>query len=221
MHVRDPARTAKLAQTHPVTYMVFDVMRFHDHDVTRLPLSERRKLLDELDLPGVTTPFRGRAVWQVSEQHDDGLALAQATKAADLEGVMSKRRDSVYVQGRSDSWVKVPHRIELVGVIGGWVPETESPGRLGSVWIGHAADEATFDVDPVLYPLARVGSGLGHGARDDLLKVLREIERPSRARSTRSRWVRRCDVRGGSSPSCAYRSATSPGATTAPCGNRC
>ncbi len=179
MHVRDPGRTAKLAQTHPVTYMVFDVMRFHGHEVTRLPLSERRKLLEELDLPGVTVAHRGRAVWQVSEQHDDGLALAHATKAADLEGVMSKRRDSVYVQGRSESWVKVPHRIELVGVIGGWVPETENDGRLGSVWIGHAADEATFDVDPVLYPLARVGSGLGHAARDDLLKVLREIERPT------------------------------------------
>lgn len=179
MHVRDPGRTAKLAQTHPVTYMVFDVMRFHGHDVTRLPLSERRKLLEELDLPGVTVAHRGRAVWQVSEQHDDGLALAHATKAADLEGVMSKRRDSAYVQGRSDAWVKVPHRIELVGVIGGWVPETESPNRLGSVWIGHAADEATFDVNPVLYPLARVGSGLGHAARDDLLEVLREIERES------------------------------------------
>jgi bifunctional non-homologous end joining protein LigD len=73
----------------------------------------------------------------------------------------------------------VPHRTELVGVIGGWLPETESPGRLGAVWIGHAADEATFEVNPVLYPLARVGSGLGHAARDDLLKVLREIERPT------------------------------------------
>ena len=180
MHVRDPVKTAKLAQTRPVTYMIFDLLRVGGHDITRRPLSEGRQLLDELDVPGATLLHRGRAVWQVSEQHDDGHALAQATKAADLEGVMSKRRDSVYVPGaRSESWVKVPHRIELVGVIGGWVPETESPGRLGSVWVGHAADEATFDENPVLYPLARVGSGLGHAQRDDLLKVLREIQRPT------------------------------------------
>jgi bifunctional non-homologous end joining protein LigD len=180
MHVRDPDRAAKLAQTHPVTYMVFDVMRFHGQDVTRLPLSERRRLLDELDIPGATLAHRDRAVWQVSEPHDDGLALAQATKAADLEGVMSKRRDSPYVPGgRSGAWVKVPNRTEFVAIIGGWIPETESPDRLGALWVGHAADEATFDVDPVLYPLGRAGSGLGHAARDDLLKVLREIERPT------------------------------------------
>ena len=180
MHVRDPGRTAKLAQTKPVTYMIFDLLRVGGHDIIRRPLSERRRLLDELDVPGATRLHRGRAVWQVSEQHDDGLALAHATKAAELEGVVSKRRESPYVPGaRSEAWVKVPHRIELVGVIGGWVPETESPGRLGSVWVGHAADEATFEEHPVLYPLARVGSGLGHASRDDLLKVLREIERPT------------------------------------------
>lgn len=179
MHVRDAHRAAQLSATRPVTYMAFDVLRWHGADVTRLPLSERRKLLDELDIPEVTRSHRGRPVWQVSEQHEDGMALAAATKAADLEGVMSKRRDSVYVQGRSEAWVKVPHRTELVAVIGGWIPETESPGRLGSVWIGQASDEATFESRPVLYALGRAGSGLPHAARDDLLKVLREIERDS------------------------------------------
>lgn len=197
MHVRDAHRAVQLSATRPVTYMAFDVLRWHGADVTRLPLSERRTLLDELDIPGVTVPQRGRAVWQVSEQHDDGAALAAATRAADLEGVMSKRRDSLYVQGRSEAWVKVPHRLELVGVIGGWVPETESPGRLGSVWIGHASDEETYEANPVLYPLARVGSGLSHASRDDLLKVLREIERdtcpfdpmPTGPEVRRTRWV--------------------------------
>ena len=180
MHVRDPGRTAQLAQTRPVTYMIFDLLRVGGVDIMRRPLSERRRLLDELRVPDVTISHLGRQVWQVSEQHDDGYALSQATKAAELEGVVSKRRESLYVPGaRSESWVKVPNRTEFVAIIGGWVPETESPDRLGSVWVGHAADEATFEARPVLYPLGRVGSGLGHGQRDDLLKVLREIERPT------------------------------------------
>jgi bifunctional non-homologous end joining protein LigD len=180
MHVRDPGRTAKLAETKPVTYMIFDLLRVGGHDITRRPLSERRRLLESLDIPGATRLHRGLAVWQVSEQHDDGLALSRATKDAELEGVVSKRRESPYVPGaRSESWVKVPNRTEFVAIIGGWVPETESPNRLGSIWVGQAADEATFEARPVLYPLGRVGSGLGHAQRDDLLKVLREIERPT------------------------------------------
>lgn len=180
MHVRDPLRTSKLSMSKPVTYMVFDLLRLDGEDLTRRPLVERRRLLEALDIPGVTLPHLGRGVWQVSELHDDGLALAHATRAAELEGVMSKRRNSPYVPGaRSEAWVKVPNRTELVAVIGGWVPETESPSRLGSVWVGHAADEATFEVNPVLYTLGRVGSGLSHASRDDLLKVLREIERPT------------------------------------------
>ena len=86
---------------------------------------------------------------------------------------------------------------ELVAVIGGWVPESGDDRRLGSVWIGHATDEETFDADPVLYPLGRVGSGLSHGERDALLAVLRDTERadapfaplPEGPELRRTRWV--------------------------------
>ena len=180
MHVRDPLRTSRLAVSRPVTYMIFDLLRVNGADVTSRPLSERRRLLEQLDIPAVTGRHLGSQVWQMSEQHDDGLALSHATREAELEGVVSKRRESPYVPGaRSDAWVKVPNRTEFVAIIGGWIPETTSPNRLGSLWVGHAADEATFESHPVLYPLGRVGSGLGHAQRDDLLKVLREIERPT------------------------------------------
>ncbi|NHB85377.1 hypothetical protein G7085_14145 [Tessaracoccus sp. HDW20] len=64
----------------------------------------------------------------------------------------------------------------MVAVIGGWVPESGNDRHLGSVWVGHATDETTFDTAPVLYPLGRVGSGLSHRERDMLLTVLRGIE---------------------------------------------
>jgi bifunctional non-homologous end joining protein LigD len=198
MHVRDPLRTSRLAVSRPVTYMVFDLLRIDGRDVTHRPLSERRELLDSLDIASATVPQLGRAVWQLSEQHDDGQALAEATRKADLEGVVSKRRDSVYLPGlRSDTWVKVPHRTEFVAVIGGWLPETRSPNRLGALWVGQPADEATFETRPLLYSLGRVGSGLAHAQRDDLLQVLREIERPTcpfeplptGPEARRTRWV--------------------------------
>jgi bifunctional non-homologous end joining protein LigD len=198
MHVRAPGRTAALARTHPVTYMVFDLLSYDGQDLTRLPLTERRRLLDGLGLEQVTGTHLGAPCWRLSEQHDDGDLLAEVTAAGGLEGVMSKRRTSPYLPGqRSDHWLKVPHRKELVAVIGGWTPETDSIDRLGAVWVGHPSDESTFTVRPVLYPLSRVGSGLSHAQRADLLKVLREIEvrdcpfdpRPDSIDVRRTRWV--------------------------------
>lgn len=172
MHVRNPARAARWAKDRPVTFMAFDLLRAGGEDLTRLPLTERRARVERLSL--------ARPRWQLSEQHDDGEALAQFTRDAGLEGVISKRAESPYVPGaRSTDWVKTPHRTELVAVIGGWIPETGNDKRLGAVWIGHPADEATFDTDPVLYPLGRVGSGLSHAEKDMLLEVLRTTQRPT------------------------------------------
>ena len=56
MHVRDPLRTSKLSMSKPVTYMVFDLLRLDGEDLTRRPLVERRRLLEALDIPGVTLP---------------------------------------------------------------------------------------------------------------------------------------------------------------------
>lgn len=193
MHVRDPQRAARLGRSHPAHYMVFDLVRLHGEDLTRLPLHERRKRLEALDLPG-----RTNGAWQVPPFHTDGAALAVHTASRGLEGVVSKRHDSRYRPGeRSPDWVKTPHRRELVAVIGAWAPQRESPGQLGAVWVGHPSDEETFHRTGLLYPLARVGSGLRHAARDSLLTVLRQSERdsppfdpvPGDDRAHLARWV--------------------------------
>jgi bifunctional non-homologous end joining protein LigD len=99
----------------PVMFVAFDLLALNGHDTTALPLEQRRRLLDELLEPGDR--------WTVSPQYDDGEALARATAAQGLEGVMAKRRDSRYVPGkRSPSWRKVKHRLRQEFVIGGWSP---------------------------------------------------------------------------------------------------
>lgn len=170
IHVRDADRAARLATERPATFVAFDLMAAEGQGLTRRPLSERRQLLEGLDLD--------RPGWQLSVTYDDPGIITELTREAGLEGVMSKLRDSLYLPGtRSPNWRKTPHRSELVAVIGGWVPETGAADRLGSVWVGHAHDEKGFDDDPVLYPLGRVGSGLPATERDLLLSVLRGIER--------------------------------------------
>ena len=190
VHVRDHAEALQLAGERPATFVVFDILRVDGHDVTHLPHSDRRALLEHLDLD--------RPCWHLSETFDDADIVVALTRAQGLEGVMSKRRSSPYVPGsRSANWIKTPHRDELVAVIGGWIPEVGDERRLGALWIGHAADEATFDTDPVLYSLGRVGSGLSHKDREALLVVLHGTvrdappfkPRPVGPDARRSHWV--------------------------------
>jgi bifunctional non-homologous end joining protein LigD len=130
MHVRDKRKADRLAATRPVTFMVFDLLRLYGSDLTGHPLSERRELLERLDLDG--------RHWQVPPTYEDGEELFAATLDQGLEGVVSKRLDSTYLPGRrSPDWVKCPHRTTMSVVVGGWRPEkTNESGRLGAVLVG-------------------------------------------------------------------------------------
>lgn len=146
MHVRSPKKAAALAATRPVTLMVFDLLRLFGSDLTSQPWQARRELLERLDLAGPR--------WQVPPTYDDGEQLLDATAEQGLEGVMSKRRASLYLPGRrSPDWVKVPHRPLVSAVVGGWRPETGSDTRLGAVLVGVPGRDG-------LEFIGRVGSGL-------------------------------------------------------------
>ena len=124
MHVSNPRRAAALAETNPVTLLVFDVLRLGDRDLSRLPLAERRELLVGLDLNDDR--------WQTPPTYDDGLMLLDATLQQGLEGIVSKRLDSRYEFGaRSRNWLKFAHRRRDSYVVGGWRPETgsDTPAR--------------------------------------------------------------------------------------------
>lgn len=152
MHVRSATSAARLAKIVPATFMVFDVMRLDGHDLTGLPLAERRAILEGLDLGG----------WQVPPTYDDGVMLREATLAQGLEGIVSKRLSSRYEPGvRSRHWLKFPHRHRFSFVVGGWRPQEGTKDRLASLLVGEPTAEG------LLYR-GRVGSGIG-GAASRLL----------------------------------------------------
>ena len=99
MHVGNARRAALLAESNPVTLLVFDLLRLDGEDLTGRPLSERRALLEGLGLLDVH--------WQVPATYDDGDMLLEATAAQRLEGIVSKKRSSLYLPGRrSPDWLK-------------------------------------------------------------------------------------------------------------------
>jgi len=84
-----------------VTFFVFDVLAVEGLPVTSTPYSERRALLEQLDVEGP----RVRLV----ATFEDGEALSAAVCERGLEGVVAKRDHDPY-RPRDRQWVKVKNR---------------------------------------------------------------------------------------------------------------
>jgi bifunctional non-homologous end joining protein LigD len=85
----------------PVVLIIFDVLRVEGEDTMCLPYSERRTLLEALELDG--------PAWRTPDVFDDGEALFEATSGLGLEGVVAKKRLEPYRPGER-GWIKTKHR---------------------------------------------------------------------------------------------------------------
>ncbi|HVS98802.1 MAG TPA: non-homologous end-joining DNA ligase [Puia sp.] len=97
----------------PITYCVFDLLWLDGYDLMQLPLEARKTLLEQLVL--------AHPVFRFSESFDDGPQLYKEMLRLNLEGIVSKKRDSAYVpDSRGLDWLKTPTRKRQEFVIGGW-----------------------------------------------------------------------------------------------------
>jgi bifunctional non-homologous end joining protein LigD len=83
------------------TFWAFDLLRVGKCDMRMLPLEERKARLADL-LSGIFSVHV-----RYSESFEDGQPLLKAAIGLGLEGVVSKRRSSLYRSGPCRDWVKV------------------------------------------------------------------------------------------------------------------
>jgi bifunctional non-homologous end joining protein LigD len=101
-------------------FYVFDLVAFEGRDLRKLPLAERRRLLEDHALQGMRDPVRLSEVFDATPKQ-----LIAAAKQAGLEGVVGKRANSTYESGeRSGAWVKYKTNKGQELVIGGYKPGT-------------------------------------------------------------------------------------------------
>jgi bifunctional non-homologous end joining protein LigD len=166
IHQTDANVVRRRMKSHPVTYVLFDLLYVDGRDLTDEPYTRRRELLEELDLQGESWQTPGYSVGHAAE-------LLAASAERRLEGIVLKRLDSRYVPGkRSGAWLKVKTvgRQELV--IGGWVPgEGRRRDRIGAILLG------AFDADGELHYAGKVGTGFSERDLDELLERLRPLAR--------------------------------------------
>jgi len=166
IHQTDANVVRRRMKSHPVTYVLFDLLHLDGRDLTAEPYSRRRELLEGLGLEGESWQTPGYSVGHAAE-------LLAASAEQGLEGIVLKRLDSRYVPGkRTGAWLKAKAVGRQEFVIGGWVPgEGRRRGRLGAILLG------TFDAAGDLNYAGKVGTGFSERDLDELLERLRPLAR--------------------------------------------
>ncbi|HTI69604.1 MAG TPA: non-homologous end-joining DNA ligase [Candidatus Limnocylindria bacterium] len=115
-----------------IYYYIFDLLELDGKSLRRHSLKDRKARLEEL-LTGVPDPIR----YSASLEGPAGPLLSQVGKLG-LEGLIAKRKDSVYESGeRSGAWVKLKLRQEQEMVIGGYTEPEGSRKHFGALLIGY------------------------------------------------------------------------------------
>jgi len=146
-----------------IVYAVFDVLEIDGAPVLDLPLVERRERLEQL------LDARQKNI-QISATFDDGEGLYDAAVERGLEGVMAKRPQSRYAEGkRTRDWLKVKTHGREEFVICGWTKgQGKREGRFGSLVLGtYRGDE--------LHWVGNCGTGFSERAIDELLAKLKPL----------------------------------------------
>ena len=146
-------------------YFVFDLLYLDGYDLRRVQLADRKLLLH-----AVLAPLDG--IEEVSH-FDDGLSLFRTAQSEGLEGVVAKKRDSLYEPGqRVRIWLKVKTSQADEFVVVGYTTGTGRRAEtLGSLILGYNDSEGR------LRYAGHVGTGFDEASLQDMLRRLRPLRR--------------------------------------------
>ncbi len=155
------------AKKQPLTYVIFDLLHLNGHNLRKLPLERRKKILQDL-LAGLED--------EDTIRYSDHLGMHGREifeKACQLgaEGILSKKISSPYRSGRSGAWLKIKCVRQQEFVIGGFTPPSKSGVGIGALLLGYYRDGE-------LVYAGRTGTGFTQKMRKDMRKRLDAITRP-------------------------------------------
>ena len=116
----------------PSAYHVFDILWVDGRDTTKLPLEERQALLRKLPL---TPPLH--RVTALREAGDTDEKPWERAQREGWEGVIAKRRGSIYEPRRSPNWLKMKVEMAQEFVVGGFTDPQGKRVGLGALLVGY------------------------------------------------------------------------------------
>jgi bifunctional non-homologous end joining protein LigD len=185
MNLSTPKDIERARRKLPVVLFAFDLVWLDGRDLTGEPLEERRRMLE--DIATETGPL---SLTVTAE--DRGLDFFESAKRLGLEGIIAKRKGSLYLPGRrTKDWRKIKAVNQQDCLVLGWTPGTRSrSSTFGALLVGAYRDGE-------LIWIGQVGSGFTEQVLGDLLRRLRALETKEPAVSDPAlrvvkgaRWVR-------------------------------
>ncbi|RVL00215.1 ATP-dependent DNA ligase [Sinorhizobium meliloti] len=151
-------RLPSAVEAGAVVFYAFDLLYLDGRDLRRLPLRERRRLLEPL------VAGREGAVRLSEEVQADGDEFFRVACEHGLEGIIAKHIEKPYRSGRGEWWQKITCKCRDSFVIVGFEPSTV-PGHLGRLLLAarHGND---------LVYVGGCGTGWSHELSRELRKLL-------------------------------------------------
>ena len=149
----------------PLQFYAFDVLTLAGRSLQDRTLEERRKALRTKIVPRLPESVLFSETLEATASE-----VTEAVKAQGLEGVIAKRRDSLYEPGRrSGAWVKMRVNKARELIVGGYVANGKN---FDSIVVGF------YERGNLVY-VARVRNGFTPSLRDAVSKKFRGLETPN------------------------------------------
>lgn len=125
----NPVKIDMAAKKYPACFTAFDILYYKDRQVTDLPLTERKELLQK----AVKSENSRFAISRYIEKN--GTAFFNLAKRQELEGIVAKRKDSrYYFDRRTKDWIKIKYLQDDDFAVLGYVPKENS---MNSIILGQ------------------------------------------------------------------------------------
>lgn len=145
-----------------LVYYLFDILWLDGYDLTESPLSERRKVLQQV--------IPTNDVLRLSENFAvTGTEFFELADKMGLEGIIAKKNDSTYTPNlRSKQWLKIKTEKQQEAVISGYTKNENTSKKISALLMGVYEDNELIFIGPV-------GTGFDSKMQTELLQKLKPL----------------------------------------------
>lgn len=147
----------------PVVYYAFDLLYLDGYDLRRVGLEKRKELLQSVLTAGDIVRFS-------DHYPEKGRDLFAVASKSGLEGILAKKRASIYHEERSRDWLKIKITRRQECVIGGYTDPEGSREHFGALVLG------LHDKRDRLIHVGQAGTGFDQKALKEIYGQLHPLE---------------------------------------------